>query len=648
MMKRGLSEVIGMLIFLVIIIAIVVPVAMIMLSQPTIQQQQIESVLPYRNLAQEQYNDFQPIQIESPLFSSSRSSLLVQPVYLVYNESANTIGFIFTSNSSLPIPLIVKYLSVFNGSQWVILNISHQGNKWWAKVTDSIPSGGVLIAPNESNAEISIRENLIYEGLKIIQIQLPVQPYDGQPSFVSVVTQYGNVIYATSFSKILHALFPFNITSGLYGVTLVNLQLTKWISSSAQGFYESFYNNFLPITINTTSGYLIYVEEILFNFTASYPGLLSITLEKNPWISDATLTIENETLPIYPYSLPFNITPGSYNASIHLMFKKPILYPFTLVGVINYTVLQPGLNNVYFYNFYVHINPLKGNVLDLLNGYLDFYVPHIYEGVSGLNINTSIVKFFDYLTAPSGYWKKNNITQPVLQLVCPIPNSQGLIFWPEYYESGENVTITFIGSFYTYNYRWAGAGDGFEVYLFLNPTKWNVSPEWNYSTDFPLYIVWPGYPYSLTQGNVVLPQSNTTFLYVQMDPVWGYSPWNIWVVNSTKNITRPINPYSCPPTPPAVVAEKYKPILIEDHYGSGVVSMVPLTYIYEQVTYDPQTNTIYAVAFDLNTGQYTIAVLNLGKYFSPPPSGYYVFGIGADGGSDFANWGLLYANYTVW
>ncbi len=44
-----------------------------------------------------------------------------------------------------------------------------------------------------------------------------------------------------------------------------------------------------------------------------------------------------------------------------------------------------------------------------------------------------------------------------------------------------------------------------------------------------------------------------------------------------------------------------------------------------------KTNTLYASAVDLNTGgQIATAQVSLGNYFSPPPNGNYVFGIGGE------------------
>ena len=338
-MRKGLSGIIGILIILLIMIAIVVPVAMIMLSQPTAQQQQIENALPYKNLAQEQYNDFQPIQIIQENITNKRVIITLPPVYFIYGN--NSVYFVFTTNISPPVPLIIKYLSVFNGSQWVILNITHEKNSWYAKVVNSITNGGMIISPNESNTK--------YFGFPALQIKLPVQPYDGQPSFVSAVTQYGNVIYASPSTSLI-LIFPFRVISGNFSKNGV---VSQWISSSAQGFYETF-----STFISTERAKITQISNVeMFYAQVTGAGVLGITLEPNPYISKAIMTIGDQTEEIYPSAGYFYLTSGNYTAYITLYFAKPITSQTVFAGVYNYTTSIAIYASSYLYNFYLVISP---------------------------------------------------------------------------------------------------------------------------------------------------------------------------------------------------------------------------------------------------------------------------------------------------
>jgi len=425
---------------------------------------------------------------------------------------------------------------------------------------------------------------------------------------------------------------PIQVISGSYGfVAIVNpgqykicsFQFSQW-TSSPQGFYGSL----TPITINTTSGYVIHVNEPMFYVNISRAGTLGMIINQNPYISTAKLTLST-TQVIYPSEGYFSLSTGNYYAYFNATFISPITSPFTLQGRYNYTV--QGVT--FMYNFYETMTPLNGNVMNLLNGYSNFYVPHIYEGVRGSSVAPYTVTYYSSSSAPS-YWGTSSITQPVLNLVPATQDSQGLMFWNDSYTNGENVTITLIG---VYTSGTSPVSDGFEIYLFLNPTQWSVSPYWNNSASFPTLESDPqaGTSESPVQGDIALPQSQTSYIMIQWDPYWqiGYSggsggQWNVWVVSNPSN--------------------SGASVAYANGVGSGYFEPNPGDYILICVTYIPTANTINGIAYDLNTGQYATVSISLGSYFSPPPSGSYVFGIGGNTGGAYANWGLLYANYTVW
>jgi len=417
---------------------------------------------------------------------------------------------------------------------------------------------------------------------------------------------------------------PFQVISGNYKIC--NFPISQW-TSSPQGFYGSL----TPITINTTSGYVIHVNEPMFYVNVNNAGNLGMIVNQNSYISTAKLTLTT-TQAIYPSEGYFSLSPGSYYAYFNSTFISPITSSFTLSGRYNYTV--QGVT--FMYNFYETINPLTGNVMNLLNGYSNFYVPHIYEGVSGSYVAPNTVTYYSYFNAPLAYWGSYSITQPVLRLIYDTPDSQGLMFWNEQYTNGKNVTITLIG---VYTSGSSNPADGYEIYLFLNPTKWSVSSTWNNSASFPTLFSDPsrGTQYSQVQGDIALPQSRTQYLMVQWDPYWQIGSsggsggqWNVWIVTNKNDNQNSLK------------------VTAYNGVGNGVFKPNPGDYILICVTYNPTINTVYGVAYDLNTGQSATVSQSLGNNFTPPPSGSYVFGIGGNTGGAYANWGLLYANYSVW
>ncbi|WP_369610482.1 hypothetical protein [Sulfurisphaera javensis] len=160
--KKGLSEVVGFFIILIILLAVLIPLGIYLFSQPTVQAQQIQNAQAYKNLALEQYRDFQPIDFNSGGFS-------VAPVYFIYQDGSAY--FVFVENQNPPEPLTITSIEVFNGTTWVTKSVN-------------------------INVEIKYA-NTKLAGYPAIQIPLSKQPYKNQASYVAAVTQYGNIIYAS-------------------------------------------------------------------------------------------------------------------------------------------------------------------------------------------------------------------------------------------------------------------------------------------------------------------------------------------------------------------------------------------------------------------------------------------------------------------
>ncbi|MFP3307466.1 MAG: hypothetical protein RXN93_09080 [Thermocladium sp.] len=409
-------------------------------------------------------------------------------------------------------------------------------------------------------------------------------------------------------------------------------------------------------TLQTSNGYIL--NAFLGNITVTSPGQLEIKLPNSASsvVKTGSFYAENGTTyltgSMYPNKKISNVTlsSGSYTLNESLTFGNPITQRIVLLGNYAYKSQSGFINET--------IVPVAANVMNLLNGVTKFYVPHIYQGDYQGNPTTSWPILITAKTS-NRYWVTGNIKQPILELVpISIRNNQitlaaGAMFWSEQYNGG-NVTIRLIG---TYSGGSSPPGDGFDIYLFINPWGWSVSSNYNYSipyaasdfSDSPYVLL--GFNngpfgiinYSSVQGDIILPISITPYIMVQWNSFWqtGYSTsnatgqFNIWIVNTTYLFN--IGPYY------VFNISAYH----WDGYGSGYFAPNPGDYICVTVTYVNKTNTLYASAVDLNTGQMATAQVNLTSHFVPPTSGSYVFGVGGSTATvDYANWGIVLVNYT--
>jgi hypothetical protein len=283
--------------------------------------------------------------------------------------------------------------------------------------------------------------------------------------------------------------------------------------------------------------------------------------------------------------------------------------------------------------------PYTQVILNLLNGQQYFGVPHMYQGDNDGSPTNQWPAYYGPSNA-SQYWGSTSINQPVLELVMLHEDSAGAMFWSETYIGGP-VKITIIGTYSNSPL----VVNGYEIYLFLTPTMWGISPNYNYSIPYNStagegWLTYtPSYP-SPFEGDVILPQSSTPYIEVQWEPVWSDRPWNVWIVNNPNGNNPSVSPSPSP--------NRGWPYAGWDGIGTGAFYPNPGDRINITVTYDPSTNTLSGVAVDLNTGQSASFTLNLGNYYKPPGSGSYVFGVGASTGSfSYTNWALLYVAMTT-
>jgi len=394
-------------------------------------------------------------------------------------------------------------------------------------------------------------------------------------------------------------------------------------------------------TLGTTSGYVLTTPLVKFNATVSD----TLTMSLSP--SSSVVSDYVNGTQIYPSPGSFSLSAGSYLMIQRLTLSSPVTSTLTLNGQYSYTY-TPGVS--FLYSFSETINPPSANVMNLLNGQNAIYVPHVYQG-DYQGSNTSSWPVYYGPSTASQYWSplSSSINQPVLMMVPSNYSwSSGAMFWQSSYGGG-SLTITMVG---VYSYKgtpstssaYPYVGDGYIVYLFLEPSLWSISPQYNYSVP---YVA--SNPNTQTiaplQGDVMFPQSASTYIVVEWNPLWQYAytttgatgQWDVWLAVNPYGSTAYVGPYPSP--------NIGYPYAGWDGIGTGAFQPRPGDYICITVTYNLSTNTLSGVAYDMNTGWSASFTLNLSGYFTPPGSGNYVFGVDGTNGAGQANWAIVYVNY---
>ncbi|ABW00977.1 hypothetical protein [Caldivirga maquilingensis] len=431
---------------------------------------------------------------------------------------------------------------------------------------------------------------------------------------------------------------PIKVTPGsfLYQTPCGQLLIQSQWAPTGTGFSGSM--NLPLITLSTTNGYRLMMTPIpMFSLTTSTSGVLTLGINTNPYIASAYLNIGGTTQQVYPGTGTWSLTTGSYTANLTgLTLTTPVTGTVTLSGNYNFTPTT-GVTFTYTFTETLNLKQPSFNIMNLLNGYQNWYVPHVYQG-DYQGTRTYQWPVYYPLSAAPQYWApiSTGINQPVLMMVQARQWSAGAMFWSEAYTSGQSVTITILG---TYSSGTSNPADGYEFYFFIVPNGWAISSSSNYSIPYSVSSSQIGTQVSPVQGEVILPVSvyNTWYVVVQWDPYWQYGytasgytgQWNVWAVSYTPSRLR---------------------INSVNGVGSGYFKPNPGDYICVSVTYNATTNTVSGIAVDLNTGAYAILPpINLASFsnFKPPNSGTYVFGVAGNTGGAYANWAILAVNYTA-
>ncbi|MGC8596804.1 MAG: hypothetical protein ACP5NY_02685 [Thermocladium sp.] len=500
----------------------------------------------------------------------------------------------------------------------------------------------------------------------------PIQPLTGSttatgsPLTISGVLNLNNLkpgknivtLDVSTACRVINSSTTFIMLLRLLNIYPFNINCLGSLTQSGSSITRVLY----AYTLETSNGYLL--NAFLGNITVTSPGQLQIKLPNSTsnvmsglfYAENNTSYLKGSTYSSNKKVINVTLSSGSYTLNESLTFNSQITQRIVLLGSYAYNSQSGSINET--------ILPVTANVMNLLNGVTQFYVPHIYQGdYQGNPTNNWPILI---IKNQGIYWTVSSINQPILELV-PISinngngnvNNQvrlaaGTMFWSEQYNGG-NVTIKLIG---TYSGGSSPPGDGFDIYLFINPWKWRVASPYNYSIPYAASDFNNG-PNGITnfspvQGDIILPYANpfagSQYIMVQWNTFWqtGYSTknsagqFNIWIVNYAL-----IFPYIYINVAPYPSPNLGSPYAGWDGYGSGYFAPHPGDYICITVTYVGKTNTLYASAIDLNTGQIASAQLSLNSYFTPPSPGSYVFGVGGSTATvDYANWGVVLINYT--
>jgi len=288
------------------------------------------------------------------------------------------------------------------------------------------------------------------------------------------------------------------------------------------------------------------------------------------------------------------------------------------------------------------------SVVNLISG---FNVPVVLQG-NNYTLPTGLWPTYYGPSSAALYWSAGDISsdQPVLELVPAEKNSSGALFWQAYYLGG-TVSMSVLA---TYSSGSSLVADGIVFYLLLKPTMWGVEPQYNYSIAYIHYSASAntnkprGTGGSPVGGYVMFPQSSEPYLLVMWNPYWHYGSnrtgvtgqWTIIIANNPDNSTAS---FTQGPSPSPNLGSPYAGW---DGVGLGYFQPMPGNVLNITVVYNPATGLLSGTAQDESTGQVATFSLNLSGYFRPDGPGYYVFGVGAATGADYANWALLYLSVS--
>jgi hypothetical protein len=596
-----------------------------------------------------------------PVFSYD-SYLFSEPL-LTYNPSngyvyvvdGNGIGVISSNNLVATIPVGSQTFAVTyspennyvyvsaNGTisvidpeyDFVISNLTAPNDLVWSLMTYG--NGYIYVADYLTNGTtqviiIGLQSAQKEEGSLVVNVYNYTlgSPVVGGITYGLLINSENQVVekaYINNYSQLVFT----NVTRGQYVVDVYH------IPSSGMNITEYWGN----ITVNVTS--LPYTV----NFTRNTPVIYSL----NYTLVNGTYNVNAVIYNPRNYSIEATVyfyTPSSLIPASIERYLAPGYNYFSL-GVPSSTPYVDVVVSAYLSNYlgtpiptdekvlrFVTETPIEQVVLNLLNGQQYFGVPHVYQGDNNGFPKAPTNKWPVYYgpNNASQYWSQGNITsdQPVLELVPGIM-SGGAMFWNETYSNG-SITITIQAT----ASKIFGGGAPFQVYLFLKPTMWNISPQYNYSIPYV-----SDYP-SPVGVDTIFPQSSTPYIVVQWNPAWqpattlngATGQWNVWIVSNPSGNNASVGPYPSPNLGPGVGDVGW------DGIGTGYIQPNPGDRINITVTYNPSTNTLSGVATDLSASCVVLLyptvqticpkatfTLNLSGYFTPPSSGNYVFGVGA-------------------
>ena len=563
------------------------------------------------------------------------------PAGVAYDPSN---GYIYVTNTGS------NTVSVINGANNTVIATIPVGSWPWGVAYN--PSNGYIYVTNFGSGTVSvISTSTQVTNTPPSSSSLTVLVYNvlGRPATTVPGVVFGVLYNSSGFSEVaymnssgylnFYGVSPGTYTLEVYHYPNTGFNFTEYwggmtVNLQPGSNFVTFYRHepwIYNLQSSVINGSIVVTVTVNGTVTSPTPGEIELWVTNNPSFASPYSPSNVTYVTINPGLNTFNLTYPASQAGTYYVYAALLTYinTYTVTDQWSWTattIIQPPTPPTLPQNYQA--------VLNLLNGQQYFGVPHVYQGDNGTSFPIGPTNKWPVYYGPnnaSQYWLKGHINsdQPVLELV-PGPMSGGAMFWSENY-SGGSITITIQA---TASIVWVGTP--FQVYLFLKPTMWGISPQYNYT--IPYKSVYP----SPVASDVISPQSSTSYLIIQWNPFWrttatlngATGQWNVWVVSNPSGNNASFGPYPSPNLGDEGVGW--------DGIGTGYFQPRPGDRINITVTYDPSTNTLSGVAYDMNTGQSASFTLNLSNYFTPPSSGNYVFGVGAATLDYGGNGALLY------
>ncbi|MCG3110040.1 hypothetical protein L3N51_02337 [Metallosphaera sp. J1] len=385
--RKALSEAVGFLIILILMVAVLIPVGFLILGLPSSQVESANSAMQYKTVAQEQYQDF-----EADTLTSTGSP--AQPIYFVYNGTGKAY-IVFITDQNPPVPLQIRSIL--------------------------IDENGWKVFPANLNVSLGMVNSSLL-GYRAIELPLPLHPTQAQD--VAMVTQYGNIFYASPITVIPSVALrqPVGIAA-LSQSSYAVIQEPDFISapvgtsSSSSESLSTFLKQNGGNGITFADGELIPTHGSSANYSGSWFG--PICFNAQPFSTASTPTFKgkmegqfrnaNLTVDLGSFSGTMKLVQGFSFSPNGLWISNAQTDPISIINLEGYGAFNGSFNNInltlsppvfffnlptldiqltgsgtfYFNNVSVSLMNISGNFTGYING--------MFKRVNGTNIINGII-----------------------------------------------------------------------------------------------------------------------------------------------------------------------------------------------------------------------------------------------------------------